>query len=370
MCSPSLVLNYDHLRFILNLLKPESPEDDDAVANLFLKLEEAEDDSDELRYDRCLMEVIDTAILACKGTMNSLAAAAPTSDSNLADTSSTERRIWKRQIEQAITWLHERGIVWGDVKPENVLIDTAADAWLVDFSGSWTDGWVDEELAETVEGDLQGLLRLKEFLDMRPRWLWNEPQKVQQHTLRFDVKALKHVVAKTAGLEGQSQRVKVKKLAEGASNKVMTATVGQRRFIVKMPDPLVPRRLITASEVATLEFLRTELDLPVPRVLAWSDSDDNAVGREYIILEEARGVDLKTAWPSLDIRQRMDLVEQIVTIQQRLLQASKSFRAYGSLYFTEDAAKFDFDRQIEVETAKSSRYIIGPLAHEHFMDAG
>ncbi|RMD41228.1 hypothetical protein DV735_g3890, partial [Chaetothyriales sp. CBS 134920] len=314
-----IVLNYNHLRFILNLLKPESPEDDDAVANLFLKLEEAEDYSDELRYDRCLMEVTDTAILACKGTMNSLAAAAPTSDSkqvsledflypttfslqlrsvngklqavkmdddselpsileppplmvdsiprsapaptpsveiefmedlfmgkifkvslhgqvrvfksaihgnadqlkreisvlqqvsekrdpdrpdhprvpqffglvksrgqvigmlesfiegknlyqlSLANTSSTERRIWKRQIEQAITWLHERGIVWGDVKPENVLIDTAADAWLVDFGGSWTDGWVDEELAETVEGDLQGLLRLNEFLDMRRR---------------------------------------------------------------------------------------------------------------------------------------------------------------------------------------------------------
>ncbi|EXJ82201.1 hypothetical protein A1O3_06014, partial [Capronia epimyces CBS 606.96] len=68
------------------------------------------------------------------------------------------------QIAQDLARLHQSGIVWGDVKPENVLIDKAAHAWLVDFGGSSTDGWVDKHLAETVEGDLQGLRRLGEFL--------------------------------------------------------------------------------------------------------------------------------------------------------------------------------------------------------------
>lgn len=199
------------------------------------------------------------------------------------------------------------------------------------------------------------------------RWLWNDPQKLQQHTLRFDVQALKHVVAKTAGLEGQSGRVKVKKLAEGASNKVMTATVGRQRLIVKFPDPLVPRRWITASEVATLEFLRAELELPVPKVLAWSDSNENTVGCEYIILEEAGGQDLRKTWPRLDIKQRMSVVDQIIAIQERLLKGSKRFQGYGSLYFFEDAAKFKFRRQIKVSAKSSSRFVIGPLAHEHFM---
>ena len=162
------------------------------------------------------------------------------------------------------------------------------------------------------------------------------------------MKALKHVVANIAGLGGQSGRVELKKLAEGASNKVMTATVGRRRFIVKVPDPLVPRRLITASEVATLEFLRAELDLPVPKVLAWSDSDDNTVGCEYIILEEAAGRDLKSTWSALSVKQRIVVVDQIIAVQERLLEASKNFQGYGSLYFTEDAAKFKFRRQIEV----------------------
>ncbi|OQV00028.1 Protein kinase domain-containing protein [Cladophialophora immunda] len=86
---------------------------------------------------------------------------------DIDDVSSAQRRKWKRQIEQSITQLHQSGIVWGDVKPENVLIDKAACAWLVDFGGSSTDGWVDEDLAETIEGDLQGLYRLVEFLGVR-----------------------------------------------------------------------------------------------------------------------------------------------------------------------------------------------------------
>lgn len=36
--------------------------------------------------------------------------------------------------------------------------------YLIDFRDSYTKGWVDKELANTVEGDLQGLQRLSEFL--------------------------------------------------------------------------------------------------------------------------------------------------------------------------------------------------------------
>jgi hypothetical protein len=58
---------------------------------------------------------------------------------------------------------------------------------------------------------------------------------------------------------------------------------------VKVPDPVVPSRLITANEVATLEFMPTELGMPVPRALAWSAKSDNPVGCEYIIMDEAPG---------------------------------------------------------------------------------
>ncbi|KAK5053969.1 hypothetical protein LTR84_001931 [Exophiala bonariae] len=72
---------------------------------------------------------------------------------------------WKLQIEQSVSQLHENGIVWGDVKMANIMIDKADDAWLIDFGGSWTDGWIDKDLKETIEGDLQGLSKVVAILN-------------------------------------------------------------------------------------------------------------------------------------------------------------------------------------------------------------
>lgn len=65
----------------------------------------------------------------------------------------------------------------------------------------------------------------------------------------------------------------------------------------------------------------------------------------------------------------MVVVDQFIAVQERLLQASKIFQGYGSLYFTDDAMKFNFRGPIEVSATKSSRFCIGPLAHEHFMES-
>jgi tRNA A-37 threonylcarbamoyl transferase component Bud32 len=62
--------------------------------------------------------------------------------------------------------LHEIGVVWGDGKAGNVIIDNDDIAWLIDFGGGWTEGWVDEELADTVEGDEQAVRNIIKFLDI------------------------------------------------------------------------------------------------------------------------------------------------------------------------------------------------------------
>jgi len=60
--------------------------------------------------------------------------------------------------------LHNLGIVWGDVKSDNILVDKSSNAVLIDFEGGSTRYWVDKGKAGTVEGDLQGLEKLMDYI--------------------------------------------------------------------------------------------------------------------------------------------------------------------------------------------------------------
>jgi hypothetical protein len=81
------------------------------------------------------------------------------------------------------------------------------------------------------------------------RWLWNETHQLSLHTRRFDVKALEDVAARAMGAEPRRGSIRIQKLAEGASNKVLIAIGHGQRAIVKIPDPVVPAHFVTASEV-------------------------------------------------------------------------------------------------------------------------
>ncbi|KAM5356955.1 hypothetical protein ACJ41O_003601 [Fusarium nematophilum] len=74
------------------------------------------------------------------------------------------RRKWATQLRDTIDQLHTAGIVWGDAKPDNILIDTNQDAWVVDFGGGYTEGWVPQKLAGTMEGDQHALKKIVEFI--------------------------------------------------------------------------------------------------------------------------------------------------------------------------------------------------------------
>ena len=76
------------------------------------------------------------------------------------------REKWASQIEDTLRQLHEIDVVWGDIKTSNILVDKDDDAWLIDFGGGQTVGWVADDLAGTKEGDLQGLKRVMDNLGM------------------------------------------------------------------------------------------------------------------------------------------------------------------------------------------------------------
>jgi serine/threonine protein kinase len=83
------------------------------------------------------------------------------------DTPSHLRQRWAEQVHDIVHQLHTAGIVWGDAKPDNVLIDYNNDAWLIDFGGGYTNGWVAKELSGSVEGDLHALQKIDKFIKSR-----------------------------------------------------------------------------------------------------------------------------------------------------------------------------------------------------------
>lgn len=74
------------------------------------------------------------------------------------------RRKWDQQVSSAVAYLHDSGVVWGDAKAENVLVDRDDNAWVIGFGGGYTRGWVGKGRMETIAGDQEGLSRIKELL--------------------------------------------------------------------------------------------------------------------------------------------------------------------------------------------------------------
>ena len=90
---------------------------------------------------------------------------AKTLDRAAEDASAAQRASWAAQVRRTVEGLHELGVIWGDAKPDNVLVDSKGRAWVIDFNGGCTMFWVDAALEGTKEGDLQGLGRIESFLE-------------------------------------------------------------------------------------------------------------------------------------------------------------------------------------------------------------
>src|SRR3954447_7668020 len=88
----------------------------------------------------------------------------------------------------------------------------------------------------------------------------------------------------------RDQCIRIIKLVDGGFNKIFLLTMDDGyEVIARIPTPIAgPPHYMTASEVATMDFLRTRLDIPAPKVFAWSSraNSDNPVGAEYIIMEK------------------------------------------------------------------------------------
>jgi hypothetical protein len=161
---------------------------------------------------------------------------------------------------------------------------------------------------------------------------FNEEMRLKERYRKFNVDALKKVAADTVG----RGCISIAKLAEGGNCKIFLLVMEDGfEIIAKIPMPIIgPAYHLTASEVATMEFMKKELSFPVPKVYTWSGSsspDINPIGAEYILMEKVKGVNLVDIWPGLTEKETLLIMKQVVETEEKLFR--KPLAQYGSLYF-------------------------------------
>jgi len=74
------------------------------------------------------------------------------------------RDRWAAEATRVTEVLHNEGIIWGDAKADNFMVDADNRLWIIDFGGSYTEGWVDPEIQETEAGDDMGVKKITNAL--------------------------------------------------------------------------------------------------------------------------------------------------------------------------------------------------------------
>ncbi|KAG2347161.1 hypothetical protein BDR05DRAFT_958638 [Suillus weaverae] len=200
------------------------------------------------------------------------------------------------------------------------------------------------------------------------RWLYNESQQMAQRYIKFDVAALHRVIATVCASPVVSMEKK-----EGLFNKTLMVTLANgKKVAARIKNPIAgPDHLMTSSEVATMDFVRHNLAIPVPKILAWSShAANNGVGAEYIIMESAPGVQLSTVWRTMDSRQKKNVVNSLVALEQNMLNAK--FAQYGSLYYKDDIPESKRAPRLYAHGSRrfgsEEKFCIGPIAHRNFYE--
>lgn len=205
------------------------------------------------------------------------------------------------------------------------------------------------------------------FAHTSGRFLYNERRRLEERRVDFNVSALKHVAEQHVGRGKISD---LRKLAEGGFNRIFLLTTEDGfQVIAKIPYMItVPKYYTTASEVATIDLLRSK-GVPVARVLGWSADSNNSVGAEYIIMEKASGIPLETRWFNLSKQEQHHLVTSLVDIEKKIFDIH--FGHFGSIYYRNDIP-LNLQQDLYTESTgpdmstADEQFCIGPAADYMF----
>ena len=151
------------------------------------------------------------------------------------------------------------------------------------------------------------------------------------------------------------------KLAEGGFNRVFEIVFKDDiSILARLPySSTEPRNLSVASEVATLDFVRS-YEIPVPRVLGYSATAENTVGAEYVLMEKLPGRVIGDRWFDLSDTERLKILYKIVETEAKLF--SIELPASGSIYYNCDLP----ESVSKVNLPGSSDLVVGPFSGQRW----
>ncbi|KMP09815.1 hypothetical protein CIHG_09810 [Coccidioides immitis H538.4] len=127
-----------------------------------------------------------------------------------------------------------------------------------------------------------------------------------------------------------------------------------RVVMARIPHPNAgPATYATASDVAVMEFARTVLDIPVPKVLDWNASVAGyPVEAEYVLTEAPSETPLGDLWSKMKPSERKSIIEEVVELEQKLLSAELN------LYGSSAVGKFEGQMRMLTVNAKLRIYLL------------
>ncbi|RMD42357.1 hypothetical protein DV735_g2766, partial [Chaetothyriales sp. CBS 134920] len=207
------------------------------------------------------------------------------------------------------------------------------------------------------------------FRFSRGRFICDEDSNMLKRSVRFDMNQLARIAAESITAKNCTN---VQKCADGMYNKSYLFTMDDGRQVIgKVPNPNAGLpHFTTASEVATMDFVRNILGTPAPHVYAWNSRAENSVGIEYIIMEKIQGVQLLHVWDQLKLTEKLEVVTQLFKFQKTWL--SVRFAQIGSLYYANDietsAAKGHLFTDSNGKEVRDERFVVGPTTGRDWID--
>jgi len=121
----------------------------------------------------------------------------------------------------------------------------------------------------------------------------------------------------------------------------------------------------TASEVATLAYVREHISVPVPRVIASSSTAENELGCEWILMEKVPGVALAGVWRDADLKTKSRVTEAIAGFVRQLQDTHPPVPVVGNLYFREDLVGTR-----NMALGRGGKYDLGPIVAPYMFAGG